>query len=175
MDLLMVVRESVELQAVERDALLADRDFCEVWTNLGVESVLIHTEVGRDVPEADKPPRGIGRWIGGISHGPSLIAAPPVVDQKVRFESSRLRRALDGSPDLEVPELAGGSQPWAVKMPLPVRLPAERDHQHADRQPVTVAGRGIQSRSGMLEIPADVLDAPLVRADMPATVDDDRD
>ena len=60
-------------------------------------------------------------------------------------------------------------------MALPVRLLTERDHQHADREPVPIAGDRLETLGGMLEIPADMLDPPLVGADLPAFVDDYRD
>lgn len=51
MDRLMVVRVSIELQPVECDALRADRDLGQVRTDLSVEAIAVHAEVGRSVAE----------------------------------------------------------------------------------------------------------------------------
>ena len=40
---------------------------------------------------------------------------------------------------------------------------------------MTIAGSRLEILSHVLEVPADMLDLPLVRADLPAAIDDDRD
>jgi len=47
----VVVYPGIELEAIERDALFTDRDFGKAGTYLGVESISIHAEVGRRVPQ----------------------------------------------------------------------------------------------------------------------------
>jgi len=41
----MVVRVGLKLQAVERDALFADGNLGQVGPDLGIEAVLVHTQV----------------------------------------------------------------------------------------------------------------------------------
>ncbi len=60
-------------------------------------------------------------------------------------------------------------------MTLPVRFLAKRDHQHTDREPMPIARARLEPLRDVLEVPADVFDSPLVRADLPAAVDDDGD
>ncbi len=55
MDLLIVVRVRLQLQAVECDALGTDGDLGQIGPNLCVESVFIHTQEPRGVPESDQP------------------------------------------------------------------------------------------------------------------------
>ena len=51
---LMVVGPGVEVKAIERDAAIADRDFGEVRTDFGVETVAVHAEVRRRVAMPDQ-------------------------------------------------------------------------------------------------------------------------
>jgi len=118
-DRLMVVRVGLELQAIERDPLRADGDLSEIGPHLDVEAILVHPQVGGDVSEADKPPRGLGRSIVRVLHGPRLIAGPSVVDQKPRLESSHLCGALHGSSSVEVAELSGWTLPRPGQMMVP--------------------------------------------------------
>ncbi len=55
MDRLMVVRESVQLQTIKGDALHANGDLGQVRPYLGVESVLVHAQEPRSVPDSDQP------------------------------------------------------------------------------------------------------------------------
>ncbi len=54
MDLLIVVRVRLQLQAVECDALGTDGNLGQIGPNFGVESVLIHTQEPRGVTESDQ-------------------------------------------------------------------------------------------------------------------------
>jgi hypothetical protein len=65
--------------------------------------------------------------------------------------------------------------PASFQMVLPVGFLAERDHQHSDCQPVPIAGGRLETVRDVLEIPAQVLDLPLVGADLPASVNGDGD
>jgi hypothetical protein len=49
----MVVGPCIEVKAVEGDALSSYRDNGYVRTDFAVEPVLVHAEVGRDVPKAN--------------------------------------------------------------------------------------------------------------------------
>jgi len=60
-------------------------------------------------------------------------------------------------------------------MMLPVRFLAECDHEHADREPVPIARGGLEISGKVLEVPTNLFHTPLVRADVPASVDDHRD
>jgi hypothetical protein len=46
---------SVELKAIEGDALGSNRDFREMRPHLGVEPVAVHTEIRRRVTKPHKP------------------------------------------------------------------------------------------------------------------------
>jgi hypothetical protein len=174
-DVPMVVRVGVELQAIESDTLPTDGDLGEIGANLGVEAVSIHSEIGGDVPESDES-RGVLRpSVDRVSHAMRLAGCARVVDEKLRFHSFELCGPLDGSPDLQVARDARWPLPGTVEMPLPVRLLMEGDHEHADREPVQIARGRLEAVRAVLEVPADMLDLPLVRADLPAAIDDDGD
>ena len=50
----MVVREFLQLQAIEGDSLCADRDFGQEWPDLGVKTVLVHSEKVWRMSKTDK-------------------------------------------------------------------------------------------------------------------------
>ena len=75
MDLLIVVRVRLQLQAVECDALGADGNLGQIGPNFGVESVLIHTQESRGVPEADQP---------SVNHGVASYRARLLGDFRTR-------------------------------------------------------------------------------------------
>ncbi len=67
-----LIRPGIQVKAIERNALCADRDFSEVRTYFQIESVAVHAEIGRRIAEADEawyhagksshirpPPKGI--------------------------------------------------------------------------------------------------------------------
>ena len=49
----MVVHPSVEVKAIEADALGADRDFNNVLAHFGIEPVAVHAKVGRRIAKAN--------------------------------------------------------------------------------------------------------------------------
>ena len=49
----MVVHPSVEVKAVEADALGADRDFGNVLAHFGIEPIAVHAKIGRRIAEAN--------------------------------------------------------------------------------------------------------------------------
>ena len=72
----IVVDPSVEFKAIEANALVADGDFGEVWTHLGVEPVAVHAEVGWRVAKSDDA-RLHGRTAGAPHAVPSLVRRSP--------------------------------------------------------------------------------------------------
>lgn len=52
---LMVVGPCVEVKAVKGNALCADRDYGYPGTHLAIESVLVHAEICRCIPEPNEP------------------------------------------------------------------------------------------------------------------------
>lgn len=91
------------------------------------------------------------------------------------FAGYRLGWPLDGSAGLELARDARRPLPRTRQVALPVCLFPERDHQDADCEPVAIAGSRPEILGHVLEVPADVLHPPLVRADLPAAVDDNGD
>ena len=63
-----------------RDALPPDADFNEMWPNLGVEAVAVHTQVARCIPEADQSRRDTAVLFHGGLH---CVECVPVVDHSV--------------------------------------------------------------------------------------------
>jgi hypothetical protein len=66
---LIVVGPGVEVKAVKGDALRADGDHGKQRTNLAIEAILVHSEVGGRVAQADKT-RQKGRYVGGTARPP---------------------------------------------------------------------------------------------------------
>jgi hypothetical protein len=58
---LILVRPSVEVNAVECDALRADRNHCDVRTHVAIEAVLVHAQVLRRIAQANETPVGFSR------------------------------------------------------------------------------------------------------------------
>ena len=52
--MLILVRPSVEVNAVECDALRADRNHCDVRTHVAIEAVLVHAQVLRRIAQANE-------------------------------------------------------------------------------------------------------------------------
>jgi hypothetical protein len=57
----MIVDPGVEFKPVEGDAARADRNLGQPRADLGVEAVLVHPEVFRDVAQTNEP--GIHRFV----------------------------------------------------------------------------------------------------------------
>jgi hypothetical protein len=80
----MVVHPSVEFKAIEGDALNTDRDFSEVWTDISVEPVAVHAEVGWCVAKSDD-----ARLHGGTFGMPHAV--PSLVRRVTRGDRPRRR------------------------------------------------------------------------------------
>jgi hypothetical protein len=66
---LIVVGPGIEVKAVEGDALDADRDHGKQRADLAIEAILVHSEIGRGVAQADKT-RQKRRYVGGAARSP---------------------------------------------------------------------------------------------------------
>ena len=51
---LIVVRPGIEVKTVEGDALDADGDHGKERPDLAIKTILVHSEIGRGVAQADK-------------------------------------------------------------------------------------------------------------------------
>jgi len=51
---LIVVGPGIEIKPVKGDPLRADRDRKEERTNLTIEAILVHAEIGRGIAQADE-------------------------------------------------------------------------------------------------------------------------
>jgi hypothetical protein len=58
---LIVVRPSVEVNAVECDALRADRNQRDVRSHVAIESVFVHAQILRRIAQANEPRSGFNR------------------------------------------------------------------------------------------------------------------
>jgi hypothetical protein len=63
---LIVVGPGVEVKAVKSDPLRADWNHGKERTNLTIEAILVHSEIGRRVAQADKT-RQKRRYVGGMA------------------------------------------------------------------------------------------------------------
>jgi len=50
-----MVHPCVQIKAIEGNSLLADSNFNEIRTDLGVEAVLIHPQIEGRISQSDKP------------------------------------------------------------------------------------------------------------------------
>lgn len=95
---------------------------------------------------------------------------------KRRWETQTLIRgtnsAFDGSAVLELARFASGPLPGAIEVVQPTGFLTKRDHQQAHREPVPIAGALHEALGAVFEIPAHVLDLPLVGTYLPAPIDD---
>jgi hypothetical protein len=67
----MIVDPGVEFKPVECDSPPADRNFRQPRADLGVEAVLVHPEVFRDVAQTNQP--GIHRFVTPASRALLLM------------------------------------------------------------------------------------------------------
>jgi hypothetical protein len=73
-----LIHPGVELKTVEGDALLADWDFGQKRAHFGVETVSVHAEVVRRVPEPDQSGQQPGKVVtlavrsAAVAHGEIL-------------------------------------------------------------------------------------------------------
>ena len=63
---LILVRPSVEVNAIECDSLRADGNHRDVRAHVTVEAVLVHAEILRSVAQADEARRGFNRRSQGL-------------------------------------------------------------------------------------------------------------
>jgi hypothetical protein len=56
----VLVSPLVEFMPVERNALFADWNIRDMWTDLGVEAVAVHAEVIRRIAESEKTRLNVG-------------------------------------------------------------------------------------------------------------------
>lgn len=83
---LIVIRPSIEVKSVERYALCTNGNGCQRRANLGVESVAVHAEIARGIPEADKA--GI-QDVGDRARVP-FISAANIADNATHTIPARL-------------------------------------------------------------------------------------
>jgi hypothetical protein len=67
----MIVDPGVEFKPVEGDAARADRNLGQPRADLGIEAVLVHPEIFRDVAQANEP--GIHRFVALASRALLLM------------------------------------------------------------------------------------------------------
>lgn len=60
---LIVVGPGIEVKAIERDSLGSNPDRRQAGTNVAIEAVLVHAEIPRRVPEAQKAGHGVLIWL----------------------------------------------------------------------------------------------------------------
>ncbi len=90
------------------------------------------------------------------------------IDGSARLRLSRSFQWPPGSPPLRA--IVSGALPRSPQPWEPIGLSAECDHEDAYREPVAVANARLKVRGLVLEIPAQVLHAPLIGAQLPALV-----
>ena len=70
----------VEFKSVEGDALPPDANFNEIWPNLGVEAIAVHTQVTGRIAEANQSRRDTAVLFHGGLHRFECL---PVIDHSV--------------------------------------------------------------------------------------------
>jgi len=166
----IVVGPGVEFKPIEGDALAADGDHGDVGSDLAVEAIAVHAEVLRGIAQA--------QYAGGdegVGHGDSVTAREEGRQRlsnrlSGQFAPRRSAWPLDWPARAQRAESAGRSLPGAVETRKPVLLLVERQDQQPYGQPVAIAGTGPKRRSRYLEVPAQVLELPLVGPDLPASI-----
>jgi hypothetical protein len=64
---LYIDQQSVQVKTVKSDPLHTNRNLYQIWPNLGVEPVGVHTEIAGSVPQSDES------WQDWLTHGGTAL------------------------------------------------------------------------------------------------------
>jgi hypothetical protein len=78
---LIVIRPGVQINAIKRDTLRADRNRRDVRTHVVIEAVLVHAEVSRRITQADEARQELHLRILKRHRRPAKRAAPIARDE----------------------------------------------------------------------------------------------
>ena len=95
--MLIVIRPGVQINAIKRDALRADRNRRDVRTHVVIEAVLVHAEVSRRVAQPDEARQEL--WLRSLHgrHRAVLQTAAPTVRDQVSLDANDGERRQEKS------------------------------------------------------------------------------
>jgi hypothetical protein len=95
---LIVIRPGVQINAIERDALSANRNCCDVRTHVVVEAVLVHAQVSRRVAQSNEARQEFRLRILKKHRRPAKCAAPIARDE-LSLDANHGQRTKECQPN----------------------------------------------------------------------------